>query len=74
MVRGVVRIAALPSPVSPIIARDRDASKREYLDSYRSACRRYFTGMIIGYPFGVTTVIFMPGTAFIHAREGLQCG
>src|ERR1700730_8600467 len=23
----------------------------------RSACRRYFTGMIIGYPFGVTTVI-----------------
>src|ERR1700680_4616364 len=28
-----------------------------YLDSNRSACRRYFTGMIIGYPFGVTTVI-----------------
>jgi hypothetical protein len=27
------------------------------LDSNRSACRRYFTGMIIGYPFGVITVI-----------------
>jgi hypothetical protein len=61
--RGVVRIAALPrpslpSPVSPIIARAiRDAPKRGYLDSDRTACRRYFTGMIIGYPFGVTTVI-----------------
>jgi hypothetical protein len=42
---------------SPIIARDRDASKRVCLDSNRSACQRYFTGMIIGYPFGVTTVI-----------------
>jgi hypothetical protein len=42
---------------SPIIARDQDAPKRGYLDSNRSACRRYFTGMIIGYPFGVTTVI-----------------
>ena len=42
---------------SPIIARDWDAPKRGYLDSKRSACRRYFTGMIIGYPFGVTTVI-----------------
>jgi hypothetical protein len=35
---------------SPIIARDRDAPNR-------NACRHYFTGMIIGYPFGVTTVI-----------------
>ena len=42
---------------SPIVARDRDAPKRVCLDSNRSACRRYFTGMIIGYPFGVTTVI-----------------
>ena len=42
---------------SPIVARDRDAPKRVCLDSNRSAYRRYFTGMIIGYPFGVTTVI-----------------
>ena len=42
---------------SPIIERDQDPPKRGYLDSNRSACRRYFTGMIIGYPFGVTTVI-----------------
>jgi len=32
-------------------------SGRGYPGSNRSACRRYFTGMIIGYPFGVTTVI-----------------
>ena len=32
-------------------------SGRGYPGSNRSACRRYFTGMIIGYPFGVITVI-----------------
>ena len=42
---------------SPIVKRDQDAPKRGYLDSNRSARRRYFTGMIIGYPFGVITVI-----------------
>ena len=41
---------------SPIVECDQDAPKRGYVDLNRNACRRYFTGMIIGYPLGVTTV------------------
>jgi hypothetical protein len=54
---GGVHCHHLPSPVSPIIARDRDAPKHGYLNSNLSACLRYFTGMIIEYRFGITTVI-----------------
>src|SRR5882757_1848345 len=45
---GCERRRALPPPALAcfFIARDRDAPKRGYLDSNRSACRRYFTGMI----------------------------
>jgi hypothetical protein len=46
----------LPSPVSSIIARGTRLNTGIW-DSNRSACRRYFAGMIIGYLFGVTTVI-----------------
>jgi hypothetical protein len=58
--RAAPSTADQPSPWkrrSSIIARNRDAPKRGYLDSNRNACQPYFTGMIIGYPFGVITVI-----------------
>jgi hypothetical protein len=46
-----------------------DAPKRGCLDSNRSACRRYFTGMIIGYPFGVITVITHLCTSVLLALD-----
>jgi len=54
---------------SSIIARGRGRAETGCLDSNRSACRRYFTGMIIGYPFGVITVITHLCTSVLLALD-----